>query len=579
MSSPSAPSGNLVASACSLPCIARLRKWRLAAAVCQTNGLAVVRRLDPTGAVLRTVLIIAFALGLAVRLWGLARAPLEFHPARQFMGAAIARHYYLAHREDVPEWRRQVAEKNMRSENMLEPHILERSAALGYALLGGERLWLPRGMAVFFWLLGGWFLHQIALRLIAPVGALVAVLFYLFMPFGILASRSFQPDPLMLCLELAGILALLRFAEHERMPRLLLAAVLCAAAVFVKPVCLPVLLGVYGIGSLHRKGLWGTVRSRFTWALAAVLVLPVAFYLWKIVLDTGSSDLGGQAEGSIVPALLLTRLFWRGLLIMLGRVVGFIPLLLALAGLLLTTERAPHRGTLSGLWLGYAVFALTFTYHTHTHDYYHVQLLPIAALSIGALAVMGLGVLAAPPAAWCRRVLAGLVILVGLGIGIGVAMERRDLTAGSTTRRIKALVKAGGAAVGVPQKFMGYLRPDSIGMSAQVAAARAVGKAVDHSMNTILLGEDGGAPLTYIGDFSGIRWPTYGHLRKEALLGRNVATAEERLRDMLSENPQVEYFVVTDFGNLAQQPDLVELLAHYPVVTQGPGHAVHSLRR
>ena len=49
------------------------------------------------------VLIIA----LGVRL-GVTQPPLEFHPARQFMGANIARHIYLAAKPDEP-WPEKVA--------------------------------------------------------------------------------------------------------------------------------------------------------------------------------------------------------------------------------------------------------------------------------------------------------------------------------------------------------------------------------------------------------------------------------------------------------------------------------------
>lgn len=519
----------------------------------------------------------ALAVGFAVRLWGLSRPPLEFHPARQFMGASFARHYYLAGRQGVPLWRRVVAERNMRNENMLEPHILEHMAVAGYRVLGHEALWIPRGFSVCFWLLGGVFLLRIALRLCSPMGVLVALSVHLFMPFGILASRSFQPDPLMICLELAALLALVRFAEGQSLARLLVASVLCVFAVFVKPVCLPVLVGVYGVGLLRRQGWAPSLTSRYTWVLAGSLAAPAAYYAWKILLDSAGSDLGGQAAGSVLPALLLTGGFWRGLAAMLGRVIGYVPLLLALAGLLLVSERPPYRGTLAGMWLGYVLFVLTFTYHTHTHDYYHLQLVPIAALSIGALA-------SGIPALWAtgggrRRFLGLVLVLAVMGVSAGGAMEAGGLLHGTRSQRLKAAAKAVGAAFGVPQKFMAFVRPESIGTSAQVAAARAAGEAVKHSAHTVFLGEDGGTALVYLGEFSGVRWPSRGQIWAWELQGRAPVSADLRLHEMLEREPSLEYFVVTDFGDLAQQPDLEQLLAGYPPVARGPGYAVYSLRR
>jgi len=496
------------------------------------------------------------------------------------MGAIIARHAYLASLDETPAWRLEVAERNMRNENMLEPHILEGMAVLGYRLAGQEALWIPRALSACFWLLGAGLLYRIALRLTSQGGGVVAVTLFLFMPFAILASRSFQPDPLMVFLELAGVLALMRFAERECMSRLLVAAAVCAAAVFVKPVCLSLLLGVYGVASWCRHGLLRTLTNRYTWTLALALGGPVAFYAWKVLSGAGASDLGSQAEGSIVPALLLTTSFWRGVLAMLARVIGVVPLLLALAGLVLTTERRPHTGSLAGMWLGYALFVMVFSYHTHTHDYYHLQVIPIAALSIGSIAAVGLGMFVLPSGAWRRRALAGLLLCVGVlaasALGLVAFLSRPHAVAPHWGKPVAEVV---GAACGIPRKFVAYVRPESIGMSAQVAVARAVGEAVNHTAHTVFLGEDGGEPLIYLGEFSGVRWPAHGNLWKSRLLGEEVPSAAERLSRMLRQEPELEYFVVTDFGDLARQPELEQVLAGYSVASRGSGYTVYSLRR
>ena len=464
----------------------------------------------------------------------------------------------------------------MRHENILEPHILERLAVIGYRVVGGEALWIPRLLSITFWLLGALFLYRIGVRLASLPSAALAVLFYLFMPFAILASRSFQPDPLMICLELAAILALLRFAEHENAARMLLAAGLCAMALLVKPVCLSVLLGVYGLGSLRRHGWRHTVTSRYTVMLLAIVSLPVAYYLWKMVWDTGDSYLAAQAEGSIIPALLLTGDFWCRVAILLSRVVGIAPLLLALVGLALIEERRPHQGVLAGMWLGYAAFVMVFTFHTHTHDYYHLQLLPIAALSLGPLVVAAFGVGKDGPwlTPW-RLCLAGMALgaLIGLGAA-GVLYSRHAL--GRVPGPIKLAAKAAAATLGVPEKLLGFLRPASIGVAADVAAARAVGEAVQHSLHTVILGTHESTPLTYLGELSGVRWPSHGGLRASRLRGEAPLSARQRLQQLLDATPELEYFAITDFGDLARQPDLEQLLAGYPQVARGPGYAVYA---
>lgn len=72
---------------------------------------------------------------------------------------------------------------------------MESVAAAGYHLLGGERIWLGGTVSSVLWLLGGACLFLLARRLASDLAAGVAVAFYLFAPYAIAASRTFQPDP------------------------------------------------------------------------------------------------------------------------------------------------------------------------------------------------------------------------------------------------------------------------------------------------------------------------------------------------------------------------------------------------
>ena len=63
---------------------------------------------------------------------------------------------------------------------------------------------------------------------------------------------------------------------------------------------------------------------------------------------------------------------------------GYIPFIMGLIGILLT-DKGILRGLLLGLWLGYLFFCLLFTYHIHTHDYYHLILIPVIAMSLAPI--------------------------------------------------------------------------------------------------------------------------------------------------------------------------------------------------
>ena len=66
-----------------------------------------------------------------------------------------------------------------------------------YRLVGEEQFWLARIHLAFYWVLGGIALYLIGTRFFSPPAIWIGLAFYLFLPFGIVMSRSFQPDPWM----------------------------------------------------------------------------------------------------------------------------------------------------------------------------------------------------------------------------------------------------------------------------------------------------------------------------------------------------------------------------------------------
>ena len=144
--------------------------------------------------VLMAVLLL---LGLGLRLLDLTDPPLDFHPTRQYRGALIARSIYYDMLPDADPERRELASEMRSDFPEFEPPLLETVVALGYILLGSEQLWLARLIVSLFWVLGGWGLYLLVKRTVSAESALVSLAYYLFLPFAVYASRSFQPDPLM----------------------------------------------------------------------------------------------------------------------------------------------------------------------------------------------------------------------------------------------------------------------------------------------------------------------------------------------------------------------------------------------
>ena len=159
-----------------------------------------------------TVVLLLFVGSLAIRLYDIDDLPLDFHPTRQLFSALKARGIYAQSQPNLPDWQREIAIRQWKKEATIEPEIVEHLAAWTYRLVGEENLLYPRVYSILFWELGGLFLFLAARRLVSQNGALLTLAFYLYLPYGIFASRSFQPDPLMVALLSAFIWAFFAWA-------------------------------------------------------------------------------------------------------------------------------------------------------------------------------------------------------------------------------------------------------------------------------------------------------------------------------------------------------------------------------
>jgi len=426
-----------------------------------------------------------------------------------------------------------VARLNREEEGILEPPFLEWLTAILYRLAGGEKLWIPRLLSIMFWVLGGVPLHLIAKRLASDTAALCTLAFYLFLPYGVSASRSFQPDPLMVMMLLTSMFAILQHHLQRSRWMVIVAAGSSAVAILIKPVCLFVIFAAFTSLAISRRGTRRTLTNRDTWLFFTLSVLPAIGYYGYGMLESIrlGNNLPGQASKTFLPHLLLQPLFWHGWLVQIESVIGRASLLLSLLGLWMYPRRS-SKALLLGLWAGYAALGLTFTFHISTHDYYQMQLIPIVALSIGPLGAMLFHRLGNVANRWYVKAAISAVLMLALLLIIRDAKWRLD------TNPLE-----------------------------DVNVAAEVGEVVRHSTRTIILDGSWGLPLRYLGELAGTTWPlaTYKTFTRE----RQSTSLPERLRDMISQRA-AEYFVV-ELSQLDLQPDLKELLFKEFLVTNHNG--------
>lgn len=526
-----------------------------------------------SGARRAVVLGFLFVSAFAVRLYNIHLPPLNYCPLRQHRSAHIARWLYLRDLDNVPQWRREVARINAEKFCTKEPPIMEHLAAAGYRLAGAERLWIPRAAAALFWVIGGGFLYAAVKRLFRGDAAVLAVAYYLFLPFGIFAGRSFQPEALMIMTFLAAVLAIVWYYERPSRRRLLVAAVISSAAVMVKFVSVFPIVGGFCLAGLF-------VRPRPRWrelagyaVFIAIAAGPGLGYYFYVVFF--SESMLWVTRITMKPALLASGHFWAGWLRQLGRVVGYLPLALGIAAVF-TGRRPTRKGLLAGLWLGFLCFGMFFPLGVFVTGNWDLPVVVVVGVSLGAAGV------------WVcdrfnrlsrmsRRLVAGIVagcILAAVVLGATISPAKtRGLDISPTTR---SALEAACRWVGFNIHHFKYINED---FAEKVDEARQIGRAVNHSTHTIYLTYEFGTPLTYYGWLSGTNWPQRPSPGVARLAPPEDIGAEQRLRRYMSREP-VEYFIVTEIDEFNRQKHLKQLLtANYELVKKNNDYLIFDLRK
>jgi len=476
-----------------------------------------------------------FGSALAIRAYDITDLPLDFHPTRQLFSAVKARGMYYEKLPDIPEWQREFAVQQWKTKVTIEPEIMERLAAFIYRYTG-EQLWIPRMISAVTWLVGGIFIYLLARDMLSVDGAVLALAFYLFVPYGIFASRSFQPDPLMVVLVIAFWWLVYRWATKPAWKWAILAGLIGGLAVLVKFVAAFFVIGG-ALGALlgHFK-LRELLRNPQVWTMAALGMLPGAAWILygKLVLGLFSGDMSGR----FIPALLGDPVFYIQWQTKGASVAGGIGIMLGVLGVLIVRERGV-RIFLLGLWGAYLVFGLYFNYHISTHDYYSLPLIAIVALSLAPLGDWFFSRLAETGAGWMRSVVF-VVLLYGLF---------------SVTWNVRNQMK-------------------SVDYRPQVQYWAEIRETLGPNASVIALTEDYGNRLAYWGWMKAAIWPSYGDLYQADVRGN-----QRDIKKLFSEvAAQKAFFLVTDLDDFAKQTELQAQLNDYPVLVQGDGYLIYDLQ-
>jgi hypothetical protein len=478
------------------------------------------------------IVVLLLIAGFSLRIYDLTDLPLDFHPTRQLLSLIKARGMYYASLSNIPEEQRQFAIDQWHSKTTFEPELLERLVVFTYRFTG-EQVWIARIYSSLFWMIGGIFLYRLARDLVSENGALFSLTLYLFLPYGVFASRSFQPDPLMLMLTIAFWWTVQRWSRNPiSWVFAILSGIFGGLAILVKFVAAFFVIGA-GIGALLLKGdsLRETVRRPQAWVMTVLGILPGASWLVYGVYVT--DFLRTKFEGRFIPALLVIPSFYLGWMSMLNIVLGSALIALALLGLFFYRQRI----FITSLWMAYLVYGIFFDYHISTHDYYSLMIVPIAALSLAPFADLIL-----PQASsFLSKIFLFFIFCFGI---FATAWDIRSQLKETDYR---------------PEAAMWAEIGEMLGPRAKITA----------------LTQDYGARLEYWGWERATIWPLYDDLVYHVGLKGANKEFETLFANLTARSG---FFLVSMPDELSRQPELKDRLVQYPVFAEGEGYIIYDLK-
>lgn len=464
---------------------------------------------DPESIWLKVCLILMFLLAALIRRDEI-KAPGHLVD-REYTSAIFARAFYYADNDNVESWEKNVAITTKNQQPILEPPLLEYLVSLIYRVVGQEEMSFGRYLTNLFWLIGGAFMFKIAQKLLSTDSAVFATAYYLFVPMGVIISRSFQPDSLMMMMFLISLYSIILYFENSSTNRLLLSSILAGTTLLLRPLVLFALLCSFLVMSIHKKKSWGAIfDAPFLTFSGISLLIPALYYGYGILI---AGFMRWKVATSFLPHLLIKWDFWRGWFeVGVGVAVHSFLVVAILEFFFL--PRNLTRALIIGLTISYLLFGVTFTYHIHTHPYYHIQLFPIIGICAAPFFVrITLALKNLPGKSWLAPILTIMLIVL--------YFSYREV-------RQSLYIK-------------GFENPN---------IASEIGDLIGHSSQTVFVAYYYGLPLEYYGQFSGAPWPVSIDDPFYRSPDEKERSVEERI-DSLGFIP--EYFVITNFDLYNQQ--------------------------
>ncbi len=425
--------------------------------------------------------------------------------------------------------------------SLIEPPIMEVTSAFFYTIAGHEIPWVQRIISIAFWMLGGLALFDLGKTISNKFGALISIIYYFFLPFSIITSRYMMPDPMMSACTVLAIWALVRWGEQRTMRRAVAVGLVTGYALLVKSVAGFILLPAFALFSLQALPIKSLLKDKQVWTIIGLTALPsLIFYIYGIFIV---GTLASQFQNRFFLNLLVDPAHYLRWINVINNKLEIGIVIVGLISLTLIKEKK-YQYLLVGWWVGFVIYGLVFPYHIWTHDYYHMPLVPIVALS---LAPFG-----------------GLV---------SKFLDDKD----KTSKLNLALVLFSILLYIVPNIWNARVEFAREDFRQEGQNYQPIEKALDgyQDEKIISLSGDYGVRLEYFTQLKVDSWPIQGDFRLGELSDKDFnfeRTWEETINTY-------HFFIVLSQTELDRQKDLAAQLENYSVFYQGGGVTIYNLKQ
>jgi len=219
------------------------------------------------------ILAIIMLLGLVIRLYGINLPLVDSHQIRQAQTAMMARNLYEDNM-DIFHTRLDFF-GNQPGYIIMEFPLMHGITALLYYLFGVHEV-IGRLVSVIFSIGAMFLMYGLARQFLTVIGALSALILYVFSPMNIFFSRAFMPESSMMFFMLGAVYFFLKWLKRQGLILYLTAIIFAAFACLIKPNAGLIFAPIFAAWFLKYK--WKMFKSFYFWPYLLLTTMPII--LW-----------------------------------------------------------------------------------------------------------------------------------------------------------------------------------------------------------------------------------------------------------------------------------------------------------